>query len=73
LFNETVEYYDDEAMFRTAKSFGNFVFADIPEDFYAQEYANTVFVVASSEVSLFEEKGNYIVENMGGYSVVHKD
>ena len=73
LFNETVEYYDDEAMFRTAKSFGNFVFADIPEDFDAQEYANTVFVVASSEVSLFEEKGNYIVENMGGYSVVHKE
>ncbi|SFP82624.1 Dolichyl-phosphate-mannose-protein mannosyltransferase [Butyrivibrio proteoclasticus] len=72
-FNDTVEYYDDEAMFRTAKSFGNFVFADIPENFESEEYENTVFVVSSAEVSRFEETGNYIVENMGGYSVAYKE
>ena len=71
IFNNTVVYYDDKAMFRTAKSFGNFVFADLPDDVTAKEYEETVFVVSSAEVSLFENKGNYIVENMGAYFVVY--
>ena len=71
LFNDTVVYYDDSAMFRTAKSFGNFIFADLPEDVTAKEYEETVFVVSSAEVSLFENEDNYIVENLGAYSVVY--
>jgi len=71
IFNDTVVYYDDSAMFRTAKSFGNFIFADLPEDVTAKEYEETVFVVSSAEVSLFENEDNYIVENLGAYSVVY--
>ncbi len=72
-FNDTVVYADEHAMFRTAKSFGNFVFNDLPGDVMAPEYENTVFVVSSAEVSLFNDVSNYIVENMGAYSVVYQE
>ncbi|MDC7293748.1 MULTISPECIES: ArnT family glycosyltransferase [unclassified Butyrivibrio] len=71
-FAETVVYKDPYAEFRTASSFGNFTFADLPEDVLDDQYSSTVFVVASSELSLFEKGEGYVTENMGGYSVVYR-
>jgi hypothetical protein len=72
-FNDTAVYEDEGAMFRTAKSFGNFIFDDLPENITALEYADTVFVVSSTELSLFDGENNYIVEDLGAYSVVYRN
>ena len=72
-FARTVVYKDPYAEFRTASTFGNFTFADLPGDVLAEQYSDTVFVVSNTELGLFEDSGDYTVENMGGYSVVYKD
>ncbi len=72
-FCDTVVYIDPHAEFRTARSFGNFVFDDLPDDIHAKEYENTVFVISNSELGLFEGYDGYIVEKMSAYSVVYLD
>ncbi len=70
-FNETVEYIDDKAMFRAARSFANFVFDDLPENVLDDKYQDTVFVVSSSELDLFGNSQDHIIEKMGAYCVVY--
>ncbi|WP_026516305.1 ArnT family glycosyltransferase [Butyrivibrio sp. MC2021] len=70
-FAETVVYREPDAEFRIAESFGNFTFADLPENILEKQYFDTVFVVADSELSVFKGKDNYVVENRGKYSVVY--
>ena len=71
-FAETVVYEDPYAEFRTASSFGNFTFGDLPENVLDKQYSETVFVVASSEIELFEKSKEHTVENLGGYAVVYR-
>ena len=71
-FAETVVYKDPYAEFRTASSFGNFTFGDLPENVLDKQYSETVFVVASSEIELFEKSKEHTVENLGGYAVVYR-
>ena len=70
-FYTTVEYKDDKAEFRIARSFGNFVF-ELPEDMKAKEYEKDVFVLASSQIDTFRSDESYTVENYGGYWVAYK-
>ncbi len=70
-FYTTVEYKDPEAEFRIAKSFGNFVF-ELPEDVNDKAMDGDVFVIASSELELFNNESGYIFDDFGGYFVVHK-
>ncbi|WP_024865386.1 ArnT family glycosyltransferase [Butyrivibrio sp. FCS014] len=71
-FYSTVEYKDPYAEFRIARSFGNFIF-ELPEDVTESQYADDVFVVASSELSLFPESAGYTVENFGGYHLIYRE
>jgi hypothetical protein len=71
-FYSTVEYKDPYAEFRIARRFGNFTF-ELPEDVTASEYADDLFVVASSELSLFPEDAGYTVESFGGYHLVYRE
>ena len=71
-FYTTVEYKDEKAEFRIARAFGNFVF-ELPEDMTAAEYAEDVFVVASSQIDVFRSDENYITEQFGGYWVAYKN
>ncbi len=70
-FYTTVEYKDDKAEFRIAKSFGNFVF-ELPEDVNDEKYAGDVFVVASSELEFFRDLSALNVDDFGGYFVVYR-
>jgi hypothetical protein len=71
LFYTTVVYKDDTAEFRIARSFGNFVF-ELPEDMLSDENAQTVYILASSEVEKVEQTGLYTVEDFGGYRVAYR-
>ena len=71
-FYTTVEYKDDKAEFRIARSFGNFSF-ELPEDMTSDEFAEDVFVVASSQVDAFRSNESYVVERFGGYWVAYKN
>jgi 4-amino-4-deoxy-L-arabinose transferase-like glycosyltransferase len=71
-FANTVVYQDPKAEFRTASSFGNFVFSDLPEDVLSEQYSDTVFVVSNTELGLFEDSKDLTFENLGGYSVVYR-
>ncbi len=70
-FYTTVEYKDEKAEFRIAKSFGNFTFA-LPGDEAAKVVAGDVFVVSSAEKNLFENSEGISMEDFGGYMVVYK-
>ncbi len=70
-FYSTVEYKDEKAEFRIAKSFGNFIF-ELPEDVNDAEYQKDVFVVSSADRELFDDISSYEVEDFGGYFVVYK-
>ena len=71
-FYTTVEYKDDKAEFRVAKTFGNFVF-ELPEDITAKEFADDVFVLGSSDIDTFRGRENYLIEDFGGYYVVYRE
>lgn len=73
VFNETVVYKDPYAEFRSAQSFGNFVFDELPEDVLSEEFEDTVFVVTSAERELFSESKDYVCEDFGGYFVVYRN
>ena len=70
-FFTTVIYKDDKAEFRVAKSFGNFVF-ELPKDLNSEEYANSVFVLSSGDLSNLLHAEQYTVEGFGAYWVVYK-
>ena len=70
-FYETVQYKDPYAEFRIAKSFGNFIY-ELPENINDEKYASDVFVVASSELDLFQDLSDFNVDDFGGYFVVYK-
>ncbi|MBE5826515.1 MAG: glycosyltransferase family 39 protein [Butyrivibrio sp.] len=71
-FYSTVEYKDPYAEFRIARHFGNFTF-ELPRDVTASKYHDDVFVVSSSELSLFPKEAGYTVENFGGYHLVYSE
>ena len=70
-FFTTVQYKDDKAEFRIAKSFGNFVFS-LPEDVTSPEYDTAVFVISSSEKEKFGVLQGCKMEDYGGYCVLYK-
>ena len=70
-FYTTVQYKDEKAEFRIAKSFGNFIF-ELPADVNDEKYAGDVFVVASSELENFDDLSAKNVEDFGGYFVVYR-
>ncbi len=69
-FYTTVEYKDDRAEFRIAKSFGNFIF-ELPEDVNDEKYKGDVFVISSADRDLFEDQESLNVIDFGGYFVVY--
>jgi hypothetical protein len=69
-FYTTVEYKDDRAEFRIAKSFGNFIF-ELPEDVNDEKYKGDVFVISSADRDLFEDLESLNVIDFGGYFVVY--
>ncbi len=70
-FYTTVEYKDDKAEFRIARSFGNFTF-ELPENVSSKANEGDVFVVSTSEEGLFENIESLSVENYGGYLVIYR-
>jgi hypothetical protein len=70
-FYTTVEYKDDKAEFRIARSFGNFTF-ELPENVSSKADEGDVFVVSTSEEGLFENIESLSVENYGGYLVIYR-
>lgn len=70
-FYTTVVYKDENAEFRIAESFGNFVF-ELPEDMTADESSDNVYILASNEVENIEKTGLYNLENFGGYWVAYR-
>ena len=70
-FYTTVEYKDDKAEFRIAKSFGNFVF-ELPENLMAPERGGDVYVISSAERAKFGDTEGCVVEDFGGYFVVYR-
>ncbi len=70
-FYQTVEYKDETAEFRIARSFGNFVF-ELPDDITSDKHDTDVFVLASSDLALLDAENAYKVEDFGGYHVAYK-
>ena len=70
-FYTTVEYKDETAEFRIARSFGNFLF-ELPEDVSSKAEEGDVFVVATSEEGLFSNLEALNVENFGGYLLIYR-
>ncbi len=70
-FYTTVEYKDEKAEFRIARSFANFTF-ELPDDVSSKAEEGDVFVVATSEEELFSNLESLSVENFGGYLVIYR-
>lgn len=70
-FYTTVEYKDETAEFRIARSFGNFRF-ELPGNERKKADLGDVFVVATSELGLFEGDDLLHTEEYGGYVVVYR-
>ncbi len=70
-FYTTVEYKDEKAEFRIARSFGNFTF-ELPDNVNDSSYEGDVFVVSSADRDMFDNPGSYTVEDFGGYFVMYK-
>ncbi len=70
-FYTTVEYKDEKAEFRIARSFGNFRF-ELPGNEREKADLGDVFVVATSETGLFEGDDSLHTEEYGGYMVVYR-
>lgn len=64
-FNETVQYYDDNAEFRHAISFGNYVF-EIPEEKIPDGY----YVIPNHQTSEFNEEV-FTIESFKNFSVAY--
>lgn len=70
-FYTTVEYKDEKAEFRIARSFGNFEF-ELPKDVNDPSFEGDVFVVSSADMDLFTDLESCTVEDFGGYHVVYR-
>ena len=70
-FYTTVEYKDEKAEFRIARSFGNFVF-ELPDDMASPKHDRDVFVISAADRDNFAEIDGYKCEDFGGYFVLYK-
>ena len=68
-FNETVQYYSNDAEFRFAKSFDRYNFI-LPQDMTADEYKDDVFVLPSDYANRFDSR--YNIERFDNFIVVSR-
>ena len=69
LFNDTVQYYDNETQFRYAQRFGRYCFM-IPAELTSPAYYNDVFVLPAADAARFDS--TYEIKYFDRYIVVHK-
>ncbi len=68
-FNSTVQYYNDTAEFRFAKSFDRYQFV-LPQDMTADAYKDDVFVLPADYASRFDSR--YNIERFDNFIVVNR-
>lgn len=68
-FYETVQYYNNDAEFRFAKSFDRYSFV-LPQDMTADEYKDDVFILPSEYANRFDSR--YSIETFDHFIVVSR-